>query len=68
MKLIHNVIPGTWGYKIDEQLADGTFETIGKTIHDIRQTDNVYPSREDLFKAFRLCSFEDTKVVLIGQD
>lgn len=68
MKLIHNVIPGTWGYKIDEQLAEGTFETIGKTIHDIRQTDTVYPSREDLFKAFRLCSFEDTKVILLGQD
>lgn len=28
----------------------------------------VYPNQEDWFKAFELCPFEKTKVVIIGQD
>lgn len=31
-------------------------------------TKTVYPDMHDIFNALRLCSFEDTKVVIIGQD
>lgn len=31
-------------------------------------TKTVYPDMHDIFNALKLCSFEDTKVVIIGQD
>ena len=32
------------------------------------KTKTVYPAKEDIFNALKLTSFEDTKVVIIGQD
>ncbi len=34
----------------------------------IANSQTVYPNQEDWFKAFELCPFEKTKVVIIGQD
>lgn len=31
-------------------------------------TKTVYPNMNDIFNALKMCSFEDTKVVIIGQD
>jgi uracil-DNA glycosylase len=28
----------------------------------------IYPNQADVFKAFKLCPFEDLKVVFLGQD
>jgi len=28
----------------------------------------IFPNKEDIFKAFKLCSFEEIKVVILGQD
>lgn len=30
--------------------------------------EDTYPKKEDIFKAFNLCSFDDVKVVILGQD
>tara|TARA_X000001036_G_scaffold381717_1_gene373945 strand:+ start:1723 stop:2400 length:678 start_codon:yes stop_codon:yes gene_type:complete len=35
---------------------------------DIRQGHSVYPALENIFKAFYLCSYDMTKVVIVGQD
>lgn len=32
------------------------------------RTKTIYPAREDLFSSFRLCSYEQVKVVILGQD
>ena len=29
---------------------------------------NIYPPFEDIFKAYNTCSFQDTRVVILGQD
>ncbi len=29
---------------------------------------NVYPDKNDIFKAFELCPFHQTKVIILGQD
>ncbi len=41
-----------------------------KEIENYLQNTNavVYPPEKDRYTAFELCSFENTKVVLIGQD
>lgn len=37
-------------------------------IEDEYKNKIIYPKYNDIFKAFELCSFEDCKVVIIGQD
>lgn len=32
------------------------------------KTKTIYPKREDLYTCFRLCPYEDVKVVILGQD
>ena len=31
------------------------------------KTKTVYPAKEDIFNAFKLTSFENTKIVILGQ-
>ncbi|MFT8823015.1 hypothetical protein [Liquorilactobacillus satsumensis] len=33
-----------------------------------KYNDEIFPEKENLFKAFEKTSFEDTKVVIVGQD
>lgn len=42
-------------------------EMVEKIDHD-RTRYNVYPKKEDVFKAFQSVSFKDVKVVVLGQD
>lgn len=32
------------------------------------QKKNIYPKQPDVFKAFKLCTFKDLKIVMLGQD
>ncbi len=34
----------------------------------IKATREIYPKQNDIFRAFKLCNFNDLKVVIIGQD
>ncbi len=44
------------------------FNSLFLKINEFRQKTNVFPKEEDIFKAFYLTSFDNLKVVLIGQD
>ncbi|MCL4135976.1 UNVERIFIED_CONTAM: hypothetical protein GTU68_047812 [Idotea baltica] len=63
-----------WPGKSDwTKLLGGHFGTKGfqQLIHfvaDQRQKETVFPPTEDVFNAFRFTSFDDTKVVILGQD
>ena len=50
-------------WNLDEYLA----KHLKKSIDEI-YSEPTYPTKSDLFRAFELCSFKDTKVVIIGQD
>lgn len=41
---------------------------LGKFLAKRRQEVNVYPARENMFRAFKLSSFSNTKVVVLAQD
>lgn len=41
---------------------------VAQTLNSLYATEPVAPKYEDVFKAFRLCSFEDCRVVFLGQD
>lgn len=37
-------------------------------VNNERKQKNIFPRENDIFKAFKLCSFEKTKIIIIGQD
>ena len=61
-------LEGTWKVKL-EDLVNSSFHqemicSLDKEYDDYR----CYPAKNEVFKAFELCSFESVKVVIIGQD
>ena len=44
------------------------FEPINKLISCQHACKEIYPALQDIYKAFELCSFSNTKVVIFGQD
>ena len=48
-----------WGTHLDE---------LSNFLHVEYQKNNIYPSFENIFKAYNACSFQDTRVVILGQD
>ena len=62
-------LPGDWhktlkegGVAIDLSEPTAELETLFKN------NKNFYPKANDIYNAFKLCSFKDTKVVILGQD
>lgn len=43
-------------------------QKIKKFLQAERKIKNIYPAGKDVFRAFDLCSYDDTKVVILGQD
>ena len=55
---------GNWLNAIDQkELAKVTL-----SLNLLYATEPVVPEYSNVFKAFRLCSFEDCRVVFLGQD
>lgn len=44
------------------------FQNLSFFIENQRQNHIVYPRKEEVFRAFELCDFDETKIVIIGQD
>ena len=44
------------------------YQKLMKQLDQAYETTTVYPAKEDLFSCFTACSYEDVKVVIIGQD
>jgi uracil-DNA glycosylase len=49
---------------IPKELSD----QITQKINDEYKTKTIFPKREEIFEALKLCSFNNTKIVIIGQD
>lgn len=58
----------SWFNKLRAEFHKPYFTKLGQEIYKRRQQNEVYPDREDVFKAFKLSPFDQTKVVIIGQD
>lgn len=58
-----------WDESLKIELESTYFEQIGAFLSsEVNKGKTIYPARENIFKALRLCSREDTKVVIVGQD
>lgn len=61
-------IDTNWKLHLAEELAQPYFSDLLRAIDMEYDAHRCYPHRQDIFSAFSHCRFEDTKVVIIGQD
>jgi len=58
----------TWKFKLISEFQQPYFRSLEEYIKKERQLFTVFPKPEHTFNALNLTSFEDVKVVIIGQD
>lgn len=61
-------IPSDWKKKLNQELEKPYFKELLSFVQQEYRENECYPAQENIFKAFELCSFENTRVVVIGQD
>ena len=61
-------IAESWKKVLSEEFEKAYFEKLITFVKEEYATQTVYPPGNKIFNAFEKCSFEDTKVVILGQD
>lgn len=64
MSVLNN-FPADWREKIESRIDKQDLNELQKQL-DLET--NICPTRENIFRAFQLCSFQSTKVVIVGQE
>jgi uracil-DNA glycosylase len=64
-----NKIPNDWDYELKRDgMSLNLFEPINKLLSFHKAGKEIFPAFQNIYKAFELCSFLNTKVVIFGQD
>lgn len=61
-------IEASWKALLEDEFDKEYFKELVKFVKDEYSMHTVYPPGSQIFNAFDFCSFEDTRVVIIGQD
>jgi uracil-DNA glycosylase len=61
-------IATSWKEKLSQEFELPYFVDLAKFVKSEYTTQAVYPPAKDIFNAFECCSFESTRVVILGQD
>ena len=58
----------SWQTHLKSEFEKGYFKDLMKFIEEEYATQTIYPPKELIFNAFNLCTFDNLKIVIIGQD
>lgn len=61
-------LPGSWASVLSDETSKPYFTELMEFVNAEREQGVVFPSEEDMFRAFELTPFEQVRVVLLGQD
>ncbi len=61
-------IAPSWKEKLSAEFEKDYFKNLVEFIKEEYKTQTIYPAGKNIFNAFEKCSFEEVKVVIIGQD
>ena len=62
-------LPESWEEELNNtKLKGNIYSPLNQIYSDINKGHDVYPPLNEIFNAFNLCSFDNTKVVIFGQD
>lgn len=67
-ELVENLKDESWRDLMKDFLSSKKFQTLSDFVSSERNSTIVYPPPQDIFAALNICSFENVKVVIIGQD
>jgi len=62
------ILKNDWAYLLEGEFEKPYYQQLRKSLLEEYQTKTIYPDPKDIFNALHLTAFEDTKVVIIGQD
>ncbi len=62
------MIGNDWDLILADEFQKSYFEELTEFLENEYENYTVYPKKEDIFNALKLTSFEETRVVIIGQD
>ncbi|RZS98108.1 uracil-DNA glycosylase [Cecembia calidifontis] len=61
-------IEESWKERLEEEFKKPYFDKLAEFIRSEYQNNQIFPKGKEIFNAFNHCSFEKTKVVILGQD
>lgn len=61
-------IAGSWKERLGNEFEKAYFMDLIRFVRNEYQSGKIFPSGKDIFRAFDTCSFDDVKVVILGQD
>ena len=61
-------IEASWKNQLQPEFEKPYFQELTSFVKQEYNSKTIYPPGKFIFNAFNLCSFEDVKVVIIGQD
>ena len=68
MKHTTPLINNDWDIILKDEFQKESFKELTQFVANEREKYTVFPLEDNVFTAFKLCSFSKTKVVIIGQD
>ncbi len=63
-----NVFKNDWHHYIGEELEKDYFKKLSQFLMLEYERETIFPKKEDIFNAFHYTPYEETKVVILGQD
>lgn len=61
-------IEAGWKQQLEQEFNADYFVQLAQFIRTEYKTQTIYPKGKDIFSAFNYCPFDETRVVIIGQD
>jgi uracil-DNA glycosylase len=61
-------LPGSWQKVLGDELEQPYYQELMRFVDEERAQHEVFPEEEDVFSALEYSSYEQTKVLLLGQD
>ncbi|WP_088104494.1 uracil-DNA glycosylase [Halalkalibacter urbisdiaboli] len=62
------MIKNDWKELLEGEFAESYYQELFQFLKQEYESNTIYPAIDDIFQAFNLTSYHDTKVVILGQD
>lgn len=66
--VMHFEIDKSWQKVLQEEFGKQYFKELANFVENEYKLTTVFPEIKNVFRTFNLCSFDDVKVILLGQD
>lgn len=66
--MLQPVIQADWNDRLESYITSDSFQKLAQFVDSEYESQTIYPPSDEIFQALNLTSFEDVKVVILGQD